>query len=86
MDDARKCENPDCGKSFVSNYAHKRYCSNLCMRTSTHVCADAKPVRKCHDCQNITADYRCKACLHKWRMRHGVPTHVHDVNALDSGF
>ena len=29
--------------------------------------------RACHDCQRPTSDYRCSACLAKWRARHGVP-------------
>ena len=28
--------------------------------------------RKCHDCGTPTSDYRCPACLRKWRLKHGV--------------
>lgn len=29
--------------------------------------------RKCHDCGKPTPDYRCPACLEKWRLKNGVP-------------
>lgn len=28
--------------------------------------------RVCHDCGRPTTDYRCEACLGKWRKKHGV--------------
>ena len=31
------------------------------------------PPRRCHDCGKKTRNYRCAACLAKWRARHGVP-------------
>lgn len=29
-------------------------------------------LRSCHDCGTPTSDYRCPACLRKWRLKHGV--------------
>lgn len=32
------------------------------------------PSRKCHDCKRPTNNYRCPACLSKWRAKYGVRT------------
>ena len=31
------------------------------------------PPRQCHGCGRKTRNYRCAACLAKWREKHGVP-------------
>ena len=33
-----------------------------------HVAKDALYLHKCHDCDRKTTDYRCPACLRKWRL------------------
>ena len=30
-------------------------------------------MRRCHDCQRKTWDYRCSSCDAKWRRKHGLP-------------
>lgn len=32
--------------------------------------------RRCHDCGKPTSDYRCPACLARWRAKHGVPVNA----------
>lgn len=32
--------------------------------------------RACHDCGRPTYNYRCEACLARWRQRHGVSEYV----------
>lgn len=32
--------------------------------------------RRCHDCGKPTPDYRCPACLAKWRRKHGVAAYA----------
>ena len=34
---------------------------------------DGSGVRKCHDCGKDTHNFRCPACLKRWRAQHGVP-------------
>jgi hypothetical protein len=36
LDKTRKLECPNCGKSFIVNRAHKRYCSSICVRESAN--------------------------------------------------
>lgn len=36
-------------------------------------------MRKCHDCGEPTTDYRCRACLAKWRSKHHVSSVVSDA-------
>lgn len=36
---------------------------------------DGSSVRRCHDCGKATHDYRCPACLRRWRRQHGVSLH-----------
>lgn len=36
-------------------------------------------MRKCHDCQTLTWDYRCPACAQKWRSKHGVSPLINDA-------
>ena len=35
-------------------------------------------MRKCHDCGELTTNYRCHDCLIKWRSKHGVSRTVSD--------
>ena len=36
-------------------------------------------MRKCHDCQTLTWDYRCPACAQKWRSKHGISPLINDA-------
>lgn len=36
-------------------------------------------MRKCHDCQKPTWDYRCPKCQAKWRSKHGVSIMINDA-------
>jgi hypothetical protein len=35
-------------------------------------------MRKCHDCGELTTDYRCTACRTKWRIKNGVSPTMSD--------
>lgn len=45
---------------------------------SCRAVGDGTSVRRCHDCGKLTHDYRCPACLRKWRRRHNVSLHSCD--------
>jgi len=47
----------------------------LTSRLSKKEAGDGSSVRRCHDCGRVTHDYRCPACLRKWRRLHGVSLH-----------
>lgn len=44
--------------------------------------ADGIFVRRCHDCGRATSDYRCPACLRKWRLKNGVLLDAKDEEGL----
>lgn len=50
----------------------------LTSRLSKKETGDGSSVRRCHDCGRVTHDYRCPACLRKWRRLHGVSLHPGD--------
>ena len=39
---------------------------------SKKVIAGGEGLRRCHDCGKLTHNYRCPACLRRWRDLHGV--------------
>lgn len=39
-------------------------------------------LRACHDCGRMTTDYRCPACLMKWRLKHGVLLRATDEEGI----
>lgn len=47
-----------------------------------HVAKDALYLHKCHDCDRKTTDYRCPACLRKWRLKNGVNLNADDEEGL----
>ena len=44
----------------------------LCTFLSKKAAGDGRYVRQCHDCGRPTHNYRCPACLRRWRDKHGV--------------
>ena len=39
-------------------------------------------MRRCHDCGKKTQDYRCPACLAKWRKEHGVSEYADNEEGI----
>lgn len=73
---------PICGKKFGGRV--RKYCSVECRKKAINAYSAQRsieisrdllppPTRRCHDCGAPTDNYRCEACLAKWRAKHGVP-------------
>lgn len=63
-----------CGKEFVTHRRNRKFCSERCASAYRREYSTGQVpfVRVCHDCGTPTNDYRCPACLAKFRAKHKV--------------
>lgn len=80
---SRLCEY--CGRRFVMLNPDETTCSGRCRLRMANTAAIKHVTaysRTCHDCGKPTNDYRCSACLAKWRAKNHVSSWSGDDNVI----